>query len=104
MRTEAAGQSTGLPRCSSRSAAATTNDSRPGERRRLPCLPEAAGVGKGEYRKAHKMFAEGELDGFIATDDNRSKQQKKRLLATREDFIGDLSYDALTLEIEEDET
>jgi hypothetical protein len=39
------------------------------------------------YRKAHQMLEDGELEGFIAADDKRNKQQRKRLLVTLEKLV-----------------
>jgi hypothetical protein len=51
-----------------------------------------------EYRKAHAMLEEGELDGFMAADDKKSQRQKKRLLAMLEKFVATLDGDALVLQ------
>jgi hypothetical protein len=58
-------------------------------------VPESAAS---EYRKAHEMLEEGDLDGFLAAEDRRSRQQRKRLLAMLEKFTATLHGDALTLE------
>jgi hypothetical protein len=51
-----------------------------------------------EYRKAHAMLEEGEMDGFMAADDKKSQRQKKRLLAMLEKFTATLEEDALALQ------
>jgi hypothetical protein len=51
-----------------------------------------------EYREAHAMLEEGEMDGFLAADDKKSQRQKKRLLAMLEKFTATLEEDALALQ------
>lgn len=50
-----------------------------------------------EYKKAHAMLEEGELDGFLAASDKQSIKQKARLIAAVEKFVKALRGDALAL-------
>jgi hypothetical protein len=57
-----------------------------------------------EYKKAHAMLEEGELQGFMVANDRKSAKQKERLIATLEKFSATLDADVLTLqEIAKDE-
>jgi hypothetical protein len=48
-----------------------------------------------EYKKAHEMLEEGELEGFLAANDQKSSKQKARLIATMEKFEAALHADRL---------
>lgn len=48
-----------------------------------------------EYKKAHEMLEEGELEGFLAANDEKSNKQKARLIATLEKFDATLHADML---------
>jgi hypothetical protein len=51
-----------------------------------------------QYRKAHQLLEEGEMEGFLAADDKRSKQQRKRLVGLLEKLTATLEGDALALQ------
>jgi hypothetical protein len=51
-----------------------------------------------EYRKAHTMLEEGELEGFLAACDRKSTKQKKQLIATMAKLEAALHADMLNME------